>query len=168
MEKLPKGGSEGGEDIRPVQRFQFGPWVFNIDRALALVAEAPRETGVVNVLPTARFYGLDTIEGDEARSLFSPMRLDREYAMTTDIDTPVLVATALNEDGHDYHLLIDGIHRLYRAYTEGAEELPAYFLTLKESQAVREDPFAGSPLYWPSYDPVRYDELPPQSGSENE
>ena len=63
----------GGEQDRGprVQRFQFGPWLFNVNGARAIFAECPRNVRSLPVKPWAHFYGLDNT--DEAISL-SPCR----------------------------------------------------------------------------------------------
>lgn len=158
MKQQPGGGA--AERSKPafeaegsrVQHFQFGPWIFDVNKAHAMIAETPRETRQLPVQPWARFYGLDSTE-EQRFSLFWPSaNLDKDYAMTTDLSEPVLIATLRNNDGEDFPLLIDGTHRLYRAYAEGIAELPAYVLSADETLAVREDAFIGSSICWPSHD----------------
>jgi hypothetical protein len=159
-------GGERGEKRRG-QRFQFGPWLFNIDEAQALIAEKPREAAVASVPPMAHFYGLDVIGNEGSTSMFTPAGLDREYAMTTDLEEPVIIAQLRSTSGGSFHLLIDGIHRLYRAYAERVDQLPAYVLSVDESLSIREDPFAGSPVYAPAHDGARYfTDVPGQSAGE--
>jgi hypothetical protein len=147
MEQLPAGEGEelatqGYEaEGERAQRFLFGPWVFNVSGALAIVAECPRRTWYLPVAQWARFYGLADGEGQTV-SLFTALPdLDRDYAMTTDLSEPVLIATMQNEDGEAFPLLIDGTHRLYRAYVERIAELPTYVLTVDETLAIREDAY---------------------------
>jgi hypothetical protein len=65
---------------------------------------------------------------------------DREYAMTTDLTEPVIVAIMRSQEtGEVAPLLIDGTHRLYRAHAEGLDVLPVYVLNAEESLAIRED-----------------------------
>lgn len=151
MEQQPsdKGGEQ--DKIPRVQRFQFGPWLFNVNGARAILAERPRDNKSLPVEPWTRFYGLDNT--DEAVSLFSVLHLDRDYAMTTDLDEPVLVATLQSSLSKRFPVLIDGTHRLYKAYVRGIEELPAYVLDVDESLAIREDAFIRSPVNWQSHDP---------------
>ncbi len=153
MEQQPTGrGGEKGE-LQRIQHFQFGPWLFNVNAAQAIIAKHPRTASALPVEPWVRFYGLDT--PDDAVSLFSVQHLDRDYAMTTNLDEPLLVATVRSNDGEEYPLLIDGTHRLYRAFTEHRADLPAYVLTVEESFAIREDGFIGASVYWPSHDARR-------------
>jgi hypothetical protein len=140
---IPRGGEHQQQpERRPNQRFYFGVWVFDVDRAQALIVERPRETHRLPVGLWARFYGLDDNREDRhSISLIGPgPNFDRRYAMTTDLNEPVIVAMLRNEDaGEDAPLLIDGTHRLFRAYTEGVAELPAYVLSMDESQVIRQD-----------------------------
>ena len=147
MERQPSEGGDNQAQRRAetesprMQRFQFGPWMFNVNRAQAIIAESPRETTQLPVAPWAQFYGLDN-RGRVSVSLFSPRsEFDRDYAMTTDLSAPVLVATLRANDGDEFPLLIDGAHRLYRAYAEGVTTLPADVLSADESLAIREDAY---------------------------
>jgi hypothetical protein len=141
--------------------------MFNIDRAQALLAEQPRKESVASVSPMAHFYGLDVIGNEGSTSVFTPMRLDREYAMTTDLEEPVIIAQLRTASGESFHLLVDGIHRLYRAYAERIDQLPAYVLSVEESLSIREDPFASSPVYSPAHDGARhFTDLPDQRAGE--
>jgi hypothetical protein len=69
--------------------------------------------------------------------------LNREYAMETDLTKPVLVAT-LEAGGEPTALFIDGVHRLYRAWREGVASLPAYVLTVAETQQIKRDRIIGA------------------------
>ena len=162
MEQRPS-DRRGEQDRGPrVQRFQFGPWLFNVNGARAIIAESPRQPRALPVEPWARFYGLDNT--DEAVSLFSVQHLDRDYAMATDLDEPVLVATLRSSLSKQFPLLIDGTHRLYKAFVQGIAELPAYVLDADESLAIREDGFIGGSVYWPSHDERRLPGNPAEPG----
>lgn len=128
---------------RPRQYFQFGIWRFSVDRAQDIICEHPRETHTLPVEPWARFSGLDALDANEGRSfaIFTPRPdFNRDYALTTDLSIPLVVATLRSQEtGEEFPLLIDGTHRLDRAHTEGIHELPAYALTVDESLTVRED-----------------------------
>lgn len=124
----------------PAQWFQFGGWVFDIDRAQALLAEKPRERSLLPVMPWVRQYGLDLLNRpDTAPILGVGPGFDRDYAMTTDLAEPLIVATLRTSDHGRSPLLIDGTHRLYRAFREGLAELPAFVLDEAETQAIRID-----------------------------
>jgi len=167
MEREPHEGDEPAHHHEQaegprVQHFQFGPWLFNVNTARAIIAERPRDVRFLPVEPWAYFYGLDNT--DEAVSVFSVQDLDRDYAMITDLDEPVLVATLRSSLSKHFPLLIDGTHRLYKAYVQGVAKLPAYVLDVDESLAIREDGFIGSAVHWPSYDERRLPDNPVEPG----
>lgn len=124
----------------PAQWFQFGGWIFDIDRAQALLAERPRKSQLLPVMPWVRQYGLDLLEHPETAPILGVgPGFDRDYAMTTDLTEPLIVATLRTSDHGRSPLLIDGTHRLYRAFREGLAELPAYVLSEAETQDIRID-----------------------------
>ncbi|MEV4544669.1 hypothetical protein [Micromonospora echinaurantiaca] len=102
---------------RQPQWFHFGPWVFSIDAAEALITTTPRDTRSLDVMTWATAYGLTRLDEPRTVSLIGPTStgLNRAYAMTTDLTKPLIVAH-LDVTGHPPSpLLIDGTHRLYRA-----------------------------------------------------
>jgi hypothetical protein len=124
----------------PAQWFRFGGWIFDIDQAQALLADKPRELQPLLVMPWVRQYGLDLLgEPNRVPILGIGPDFDREYAMTTDLTSPLIVATLHLPGSGNSSLLIDGTHRLYRAYREHVTELPAYVLDVNESLAIRLD-----------------------------
>ena len=124
----------------PAQRFRFGGWIFDIDRAEVLLSQSPREPKPLAVMPWVRQYGLDLLdEPNRVPILGIGPEFDREYAMTTDLTNPLIVATLHLPGSGNSSLLIDGTHRLYRAYREDVAELPAYVLDVNESLAIRLD-----------------------------
>lgn len=154
MEKEPLDDNGERAERRRGQRFVFGAFLFNIDRGLDTVAEAPREPQQVEVASWARFFGFDAPE-DAGVALFAPRYLDPDYAMTTDLDEPVVIATLRGNEERRFPLLIDGTHRIYKAHALGVERLPAFVLDEAESLAIRDDPFVSSPTHWQNYDPSR-------------
>jgi hypothetical protein len=130
----------------------FGAFLFNVDRGLDTVTERPREARQVEVGPWARFFGFDVPE-EAGVALFAPKYLDPDYAMTTDLDEPVLIATLRGNEDRQFPLLIDGTHRIYKAHALGTASLPAYVLDEDESLTIRDDPFVGSEVYRPDRGP---------------
>jgi len=125
---------------QPAQWFRFGGWIFDIDRAQTLLAEHPREPKPLPVMPWVRQFGLDLLdEPNRVPILGVGPEFDREYAMGTYLAEPLIVATLHLPGSGNSSLLIDGTHRLYRAYQEGVSELPAYVLDVAESLAIRLD-----------------------------
>jgi hypothetical protein len=133
---------QSGEASGPrIQRFQFGPWLFNVNQAKAIIAKRPRETHSLVVQPWAHFYGLDTPDGQSFSLLRPSSSFDAAYALTTDLTEPVIIATLRSRQDEQFPLLIDGTHRLYRAQNEGVTELPAYVLDVAETLTIREDAY---------------------------
>jgi hypothetical protein len=92
---------------------------------------APRPPRPMPILPWARAYGLtlDPGSGPRSVSLIGPgPGFDPGYAMTTDLDDPVIIAS-VTVPGEPPALLIDGCHRLYKAARLGREHLPSLVLT---------------------------------------
>ena len=131
---------------RPPQWFYFGPWAFSIGDAEALIAAHPREPASLHVAAWANAYGLTHIDDPDPRtiSLIGPTRdgLNRDYAMGTDLSKPGIVAT-LEVHGQPTALFIDGVHRLYRAWRESVPALPAYVLTVAETQQIKHNRIIG-------------------------
>jgi hypothetical protein len=129
------------------QRFHFGPWTFSIDAAEALIAARPRSIRRIDVATWAKAYGLTRLDNRDEHtvSLIGPASdgLDRVYAMTTDLAKPVIVAQLAINGQTPAPLLIDGTHRLYRAWSEGIAQLPAYLLTADETRQVHHDALLG-------------------------
>ena len=124
----------------PEQIFRFGGWIFDICRADALLAHNPREPKSLAVMPWVRQYGLDLLDEPHRMPILGPgPNFDREYAMTTDLANPLIVATLHLPGSGNSSLLIDGTHRLYRAYREDIAELPVCVLDVNESLAIRLD-----------------------------
>ncbi|WP_144118359.1 hypothetical protein [Catellatospora sichuanensis] len=125
------------------QWFHFAPWVFSIHKAMALIAATPRPTQPLDVATWADAYGLTRLDDPPSQTigLIGPASdgFDRVYAMSTDLANPVIVATLPIPGQPPGPLLIDGTHRLYRAWREGVAQLPAHVLTVAETRQVRRD-----------------------------
>ncbi|HZO65257.1 MAG TPA: hypothetical protein VFB74_09655 [Kribbellaceae bacterium] len=134
---------------RPPQWFYFGPWAFSIDEAEALITAHPREPGSLNVAAWANAYGLTHIDDPDPRTISligpTPDGLDREHAMATDLTKPGIVAT-LEVHGEPTALFIDGVHRLYRAWRQSVPALPAYVLTVAETQQIKHNRIIGGSI----------------------
>lgn len=125
------------------QWFHFGPWVFSIHTAMALITATPRPARRIDVTAWAKAYGLTRLDDPPSQTigLISPASdgFDRDYAMSTNLTIPVIVASLPIPAQPPEALLIDGTHRLYRAWREGVAQLPAYVLTVAETTQVRRD-----------------------------
>ena len=118
------------------QVFIFVAWLFSIDQAQELLRSNPREPVEAEITRWVRSFGLDT-HGTERVPLIGGPDLDRAYAMTTNLEQPLILATLQAPGYKPENLLIDGWHRAYKAHAEGRTHLPAYVLTLAESLAIR-------------------------------
>jgi len=92
----PRGGGPG----RPVQVFTYGPFEFNINRALALAADAGKYR------PEPRWPTPGWID--------PRIEIDERHVAGADLGKPVLFATLVT-DGRPWPLLIDGNHRALKA-----------------------------------------------------
>ncbi|MFF8535955.1 hypothetical protein ACF07B_29050 [Streptomyces sp. NPDC015532] len=125
------------------QMFKYGNWVFDIDRAMRLLEEHPRPTEQTSVTDWSAAYHLSLLRPDYDGPSWCPIfgpdqsHFSAEHAMRTDLEQPVIIAT-LEFDSGPARLLIDGVHRMYRAMTEGRPTLPAHVLTLAETATIRE------------------------------
>ena len=132
---------------KPQQWFVLRPWLFDVTAAAGLLRAAPRPPQPLPVEPWARAYGLIPAPGSSPHtvSLIGPgPGFDPEYAMTTDLDEPVIIATLTSPAGEAAGpLLIDGCHRLYKAARLGREHLPSFVLTAAETLAIRHDAVIG-------------------------
>jgi hypothetical protein len=121
--------------------------VFSIDAAQTLIAATPRDTRQLDVPTWATAYGLTHLDDPHRRTvtLVGPARdaLDRAYAMSTDLTKPVIVARVDIGGQPPTRLLIDGAHRLYRAWRESVPRLPAYLLTVEETRQIQDDVLLG-------------------------
>jgi hypothetical protein len=134
------------------QWFHFGAWVFAVHTAMAIIDAAPRPTRPLDVATWAQAFGLTRIDNPTPHTigLLGPDRngFDRDYAMGTDLTQPLIVAQLLIDGLEPSPLLIDGTHRLYRAWREAVPRLPAYVLTVAESRQVQEDLRLGPGRTW--------------------
>src|SRR5215813_11810915 len=94
----------------------------------------------------ARAYGLIPGPGSTPHSVpligpgpgFGP-----GYAMTTDLDDPLIIASLTVAGELPAPLLIDGCHRLYKAARLGREHLPSLVLTTGETLTIRRPAILG-------------------------
>jgi hypothetical protein len=120
------------------ETFQFLPFGMRWDivKVRFLIEKTNKWQAVLNVPDAARFLGLDypPISDEEPkrfRRFASGFYVDPETAMSDKIDTniPVIVANLQDDEVGDATLLIDGLHRLYKAHQEEKETIPCYILT---------------------------------------
>ncbi|MFF8401725.1 hypothetical protein ACF06P_08840 [Streptomyces sp. NPDC015684] len=118
--------------------------MFNIDKAQSLLQQHPRNPEPTLVTDWADHYHLRHLTPDYDGTPWCPIfgpdqsHFNAEHAMQADLDKPVIIAT-MEFDGRPAVLLIDGIHRMYRAMVEGLATLPAHTLTVAETASIREN-----------------------------
>lgn len=118
---------------------------YDIRAAEALIAaKAEPAAKRLNVAQTARKFCLDRTPAQLREDGTIPLvgRVDEEWALAhADTSRPVIIADTSNSylDLPPEHMLIDGFHRLRRAFVDGLEFLPAYVLTAQESWDIRVD-----------------------------
>jgi hypothetical protein len=134
------------------QWFHYHVWVFAVHTAMSLIDAVPRPTRPLDVPTWAKAFGLTRIDHPDTDTIGllgpAPDAFDRDYAMSTDLAKPVIVAHLLIDGMEPSPLLIDGTHRLYRAWREGVPQLPAYLLTVAESRQAQQDRRLGPGRTW--------------------
>lgn len=98
----------------------------------------------IGVNAWARFYGLD---GNPNSQITVGPLFDPVHARTADLSRPIMLATFATgaTPDEDLLLIIDGSHRLFRAFTEGHDALPAHLLTAAETRAITRNPTQSLP-----------------------
>src|SRR3954469_1181551 len=120
--KRPRPSPRGSKGA--VQFFTYGPWEFNVSRALALAANARKYRPQMR-RPTPDWVG-PNIDINEAEVEHSDLR------------QPVLFATVVL-DGQPWPLLIDGNHRVVKAVRHQAQ-VPVVTLDLGDTLKVLSAP----------------------------
>jgi hypothetical protein len=121
----------------PRPTFQYGIWIFDVTAAEQLVTA----TGQLPIVPLdvpmwAHAYGQDRDDPSAVPLLGPGDNFDRAYTMTTDLSRPLLLATVPTGDGASGHLLIDGCHRLFHAWSTGRVTLTAHELGRVEADSI--------------------------------
>lgn len=126
------------KEPQPVPRYEqqfalIGDTLLDVEAAFHILRTTPRRFAYIDVDAWARLYGLD---GNPR----SPIRIgplfDPEHARTADLRRPLIIVTFATGDGQETLLIADGSHRLARAYSEGRDRLPAWILTVAETEAI--------------------------------
>ncbi|MEV6400935.1 hypothetical protein AB0M39_40190 [Streptomyces sp. NPDC051907] len=151
LERLPKAELEAlhADYFTVAQWFTFGPFLFSIDQALEIIAATPdRQLHTIDVPATARMLSLEKPMAEylaEGRVPLLRGDVDEDYALTqADLSVPVIMADlAIADDGEPAYMLIDGTHRVRRAYAEGVATLQAYALDRDETRTIRTEATLG-------------------------
>jgi len=124
-------------DYRQHEYYRFLWLYWDVVKGLYLVQRYPRPLDRLQVADAARAYGFEQALEDGSMGLFS---IDVQAAMSEQVDLgrPVLLARVrLKERGKLHLLLIDGMHRLYKATRQSRETLPCFVLTPAEEMLCR-------------------------------
>ncbi|MFG1926840.1 hypothetical protein [Cryptosporangium sp. NPDC048952] len=97
--------------------FRFGTWAWDVTAGLALVAD--REPEPVDISPCREFAAL--------------VHVTSQGVASADLSRPLLIAPI----PHAGLLVIDGWHRIHRAFADGITILPSRQLTPAEERAIR-------------------------------
>ncbi|GIG57366.1 hypothetical protein Lfu02_17380 [Longispora fulva] len=108
----------------------IGPFRYSVRGALDIIERAPRDLRQVDVFKVAVNMGLLDLGGGTPRV---PAHVDPAYAMTADLEKPLIML----QPGPGTVVVGDGWHRVYRAVVEGRRQLPAYLLTVEETEEVK-------------------------------
>jgi hypothetical protein len=121
-------------DRYEVHRFFVARW--DIVKARYLTQQPGRRLDTLNVLTAAKAYKFD-----QPQTIDSWAYVDPKLAMSDaiDPDIPVILALIAREQEGEppIPLLIDGLHRLYKAYREERITIPCFALTPEEEQLCR-------------------------------
>jgi hypothetical protein len=114
---------------------QVGDAFLDVGHAFRLLRTAPRRTEPIDVATWGRLYGMD---GNQHSLIQLGPAFDRVHAMSTNLTRPLILATFATGPtrAEDTLLIVDGSHRLYRAFVEGRDQLPALVLTEAETAAI--------------------------------
>lgn len=105
------------------ETFHYFDQVVDINRAKKLLKKRKRPIKLVDV--NNLYHKID----------WSLLDLNPKHASKTNLRKPLIFAVSRGSRHQAYSLLVDGHHRLYKAYREGIERLPAFFLTRYETNA---------------------------------
>ena len=118
-------------------RYGFGVFAFDVRKAKELICASPRE---IRMVDTSRERVERLIGRPPEPDSFDigTVYVDWEKAKTADISTPLIVAMARvdPESQKRSPVVIDGHHRLARAWLDKIPELPYVLLTDEESDEV--------------------------------
>lgn len=124
-----------------VEGFSYLHLSWDVAKAWSLVAaQAPEGTIVVDDWARAMF------RAPSAEAMLDPTRfyafsvgVDTVWCLANDVDLtrPILIVSRPLSDGEPVTIPIDGYHRLFRAWHDGVETLPAIVLTAEQEQEIR-------------------------------
>lgn len=121
-------------------RYAFGMILLDVRKAKQIICSVPHE---IVELDTSRerivkLIGEPPVEGSVEIAIY-PVAVDWKRAETADPSIPLIVAQIrLDPNSNERStLLIDGHHRLAKAYLDNIQKLPYILLTEKESDKIQ-------------------------------
>jgi hypothetical protein len=120
------------------EEFRFGRYYFDLDLVRRHIAagDVPFELKQVNITEWAsKSMGLDRTHPDHKPvSVLININYDHLATITPErLTVPIILVTIVIQK-MEYHLIIDGNHRVAKAYLSGMDELPAYVFDLKATE----------------------------------
>lgn len=120
------------------QVFQFAIYRWCINHAEELIDADPDAARLVDDVPVEQFRQFLSLESPTPGYMkLIEVHVRPEYAATTDLSKPIMLAPITQSGEQLGGIAIDGWHRIYRALTEDVTELPAYILTEATSTAAQ-------------------------------
>lgn len=124
-----------------VEGFTYVHLSWDVAKAWTLVADVEPGSHVTVAEWAPALFGAPSPEAMRDKSrIYVGVGVDTDWCLANDLDLtrPVLVVTRdLPNGGEAVTLMIDGYHRLYRAWHDGVETLPAILLTADQEREVR-------------------------------
>ena len=117
--------------------FKYMSLAYDVTAAKALV-EGLEAGAEVEPLKWRDWISREIACGESRRMLTLGIGINHAHVPTVDLESPIIVARFIMP--HDEAVIpipIDGWHRIQRAINENVEKLPAYYLTLEQSEKVR-------------------------------
>ncbi len=133
-------------EYRRFETYQFLTLRWDIVKALFLIQQDGRKPDLLAVSSSAKAFGFDRppqLVGERDGKLIYDsglfhVNLETVMSDQVDLDRPIILAQVKLEDHRDPHVvLIDGLHRLYKATKQGRETLPCFILSPEEEQSCR-------------------------------
>ena len=131
-------------EYRRYESYTFFTARWDIARSLYLIHKQPRALRTIDVAQFARTFGFPFVEGGSTSDAIPEdsgfFYVDTKAVMSEhiDLERPVLLALIQTKGvAQPSPLLIDGLHRLYKAARLGIPQLRAYVLTPDEEQLCR-------------------------------
>jgi hypothetical protein len=117
--------------------FRFGALRFNIEKLKKLISEKPRDPVGYEIVPWAETFLALRRDNPTARPHSIFMRINYGYLDSIDearLAEPIILVEAKKLEGW---LVVDGNHRVAKAYLAGIDFLPAYMVREKEANLCR-------------------------------